>query len=203
MKPLKANFWQSLSKVSRLRYLKRGGLVFTGEIANHTSTRWNNSALPKTGRGTKVVWGQKELGHHLKRLAAWNYFPVQWRPKFFQPLISKTGLLLVESMALPHPVQPEQHHPGVHPLHGARLSQGGVWVRLLVESQLTCIEGSQFSGKGDDLLAGEPGELVVEQLHGELELRVGVHHDQAAQREDEVVERGEVEDVVFVSEQRR
>ena len=106
-------------------------------------------------------------------------------------------------MALPHPVQPEQHHPCVHPLHGARLSQGRVWVRLLVESQLTCVEGSEFSGKRDDLLACEPGELVVEQLHGELELRVGVHHDQAAQREDEVVERGEVEDVVFVSEQRR
>jgi len=55
--------------------------------------------------------------------------------------------VLVESMALPHPVEPEQHHPCVHPLHGARLSQGWVWVRLLVESQLTCIEGSQFSGK--------------------------------------------------------
>ena len=105
-------------------------------------------------------------------------------------------------MALPHPVQPEQHHPRVHPLHGARLSQGGVWVCLLVESQLTCVEGSEVSGEREQLVAGEPGELVVEQLHGELELGVSVHHYQAAQREDEVVERGQVEDVVFVSEQR-
>ena len=88
--------------------------------------------------------------------------------------------LLVESMALPHPVEPEQHHPGVHPLHGARLSQGGVWVRLLVESQLTCVEGGEVSAERDHLLAGEPGELVVEQLHRELQHSVGVHHYQAA-----------------------
>ena len=111
-------------------------------------------------------------------------------------------VLLVEEMALPHPVQPEQHHPRVDPLHGPRLPQGRVWVRLLVERQLARVEGGEVPGEGDHLLAGEAGELVVQQLNGELELRVRVHHYQAGQREDEVVERGQVEDVVFVSEQR-
>ena len=105
-------------------------------------------------------------------------------------------------MALSHPVQPEQHHPRVDSLHGPGLPQGRVWVSLLVESQLTCVEGGEVSGKGDHLLAGEAGELVVQQLHGELQLGVRVHHYQAAQREDEVVERGQVKDVVSVSEKR-
>ena len=104
-------------------------------------------------------------------------------------------------MALSHPVKPEQHHPGVHPLQDTRLSNGGVRVCLLVECQLAGVEGGEVSAKRDHLLAGEARELVVKELHWEFQLCVGIHHYQVGQWEDQVVERRQVKYVMLVSEE--